>query len=159
VLGVDAVDPGLESLVIDDRDGDGGGIPGNGIDRERRLVIVDFGTFCVEVAAEAKRMRGESPVSRVDLDAVSPIASEYPGSSAVIDQVAVDIRFKRYRRIAAEGRDLVVEFRPDSALKSEHPEVVLFELVLIDARRRIDRDPREREDLRLIGIRRDLEMI
>ena len=120
-------------------------------------MIVDLRALGIEVGAETKRMSRERPVSRIGLDAVAAIATEYSRSGAVVDQVAVEIRLERNRRIAAEWRDLIVEIRSDSALKSEHSEIVLLELVLIDSRRRIDRNSREREDLRLIGIRRNLE--
>ena len=99
------------------------------------------------------------PGKSYHLNAVSPIAAEYSGSGAVEDQVAVEIRIKRYRRITAEGRDLIVEVRADSPLKSEHPEIVLLELIFIDPRRRIDRNARELKDLRLIRIRPNLEMV
>ena len=122
-------------------------------------MIVDLRTLGVEETAETKRMRGESPVGRIGLDAVSEVAAEDPSRGAIKNQIAGEIWPERHRRIAAETRDLVVEIRPNGALKSQHAEVVLFELVLVDGGRRIDRNPGEREDLGLIGIRRDLEVI
>src|ERR1700722_9512598 len=99
-------------------------------------MVVDLGALGVEVPAQPKRMIGNSVIGSVDLETVAPVAAKNPRRGAVIDQVADVVGIESDGRVTAERRNLVVEIRSNSPLQRQHVEVVLFELVLADFRRR-----------------------
>src|SRR5216683_7134437 len=61
-------------------------------------------------------------------------------------------------RVTAERRDLIVEVRSDLPLQREDCKVVLLGLIVSDLGGRIDGNPNQVKNLRLIRIRRNLKV-